>query len=52
MTAHLNDEEIDVRKVILFANTSLDGFMGGRGGDMTWMVDDEEMGHDSPPTSV
>jgi dihydrofolate reductase len=46
MTAHLNDEEIDVRKVILFANTSLDGFMGGRGGDMTWMVDDEEMDHE------
>ena len=35
-----------MRKVILFANTSLDGFMGGRGGDMTWMVDDEEMDHD------
>lgn len=35
-----------MRKVILFANTSLDGFMGGRGGDMSWMVDDEEMDHD------
>ena len=35
-----------MRKVILFANTSLDGFMGGRGGDMSWMVDDEKMDHD------
>ena len=35
-----------MRKLILFANTSLDGFMGGTGGDMTWMVDDEEMDHD------
>jgi dihydrofolate reductase len=35
-----------MRKVILFANTSLDGFMGGKGGDMSWMVDDEEMDHD------
>lgn len=32
-----------MRKLILFANTSLDGFMGGKGGDMGWMVDDQEM---------
>jgi len=41
-----SDEEVDMRKVILFANTSLDGFMGGKGGDMSWMVDDEEMDHE------
>ncbi|HKH06136.1 MAG TPA: dihydrofolate reductase family protein [Acidimicrobiales bacterium] len=35
-----------MRKLILSCNTSLDGFMGGPGGDMSWMVDDEEMDHD------
>ena len=35
-----------MRKVILFVNSSLDGFMGGEGGDMSWMVDDEEMDDD------
>lgn len=32
-----------MRKLILFANTSLDGFMGGKDGDLTWMLNDEEM---------
>jgi dihydrofolate reductase len=32
-----------MRKLILFLNTSLDGFMGGPAGEMGWMVDDEEM---------
>jgi hypothetical protein len=40
------DEEIDMRKVVLFANTSLDGFMSGKGGDMSWMVDDEDKDHE------
>ena len=35
-----------MRKLILGVNASLDGFMGGVGGDMTWMVEDEEMDHD------
>lgn len=32
-----------MRKLILLANTSLDGFMGGKEGDLTWMLNDEEM---------
>jgi dihydrofolate reductase len=35
-----------MRKLILAVNASLDGFMGGVHGDMTWMVEDEEMDHD------
>jgi dihydrofolate reductase len=35
-----------MRKVILFVNASLDGFLGGPEGEMGWMVDDEEMDHD------
>jgi dihydrofolate reductase len=41
-----SDEESGMRKVILMVNASLDGFMGGEGGDMSWMVDDEEMDDD------
>jgi dihydrofolate reductase len=37
------EEEIDVRKLILLVNTSLDGFMGGKDGDLTWMLNEEEM---------
>jgi dihydrofolate reductase len=37
------ETETDMRKLIFMANTSLDGFMGGEGGDMTWMVDEEAM---------
>jgi dihydrofolate reductase len=39
-------QESDVRKLIVFVNTSLDGFVGGEDGAMEWMVDDEEMDHD------
>lgn len=31
-----------MRKLILMANTSLDGFMGGNDGDLSWLLNDEE----------
>jgi dihydrofolate reductase len=32
-----------MRRVVLFVDTSLDGFMGGPDGEMDWMVQDDEM---------
>lgn len=35
-----------MRKLILSVNASFDGFVGGPDGDMSWMVDDEDMDHE------
>ncbi len=35
-----------MRKVIVFVNTSVDGFMGSPSGDLDWLVDDDEMDRD------
>lgn len=32
-----------MRKVVLFVDTTLDGFMGGPGGELDWMVQDDEV---------
>jgi len=40
-----------VRKVIVFVNSSIDGLMGGRAGNLGWLVDDE-VDHDLPPTAI
>jgi dihydrofolate reductase len=35
-----------VRQVIVFVNTSVDGFMGSPSGDLGWLIHDDEMDHD------
>jgi dihydrofolate reductase len=34
------------REVIMFVNSSVDGFMGSPSGDLGWLVHDDEMDHD------
>lgn len=35
-----------MRQVIVFVNSSVDGFMGSPSGDLGWLVHDDEMDHD------
>ena len=35
-----------MRQVIVFVNTSVDGFMGSPSGDLGWLIHDDEMDHD------
>ncbi len=35
-----------MRQVIVFVNSSVDGFMGGTSGDLGWLIHDDEMDHD------
>ena len=35
-----------MRQVIVFVNSSVDGFMGSRSGDLSWLIHDDEMDHD------
>ena len=35
-----------MRQVIVFVNSSVDGFMGSPSGDLGWLIHDDEMDHD------
>jgi dihydrofolate reductase len=35
-----------MRRVIVFVNSSVDGFMGSPAGDLGWLIHDDEMDHD------